>query len=63
MQSELPSTLTRGWRQSLRTSAWYRRKGGWVAIVIGDDAGYRIVLKRVARTFEDALAFVNETLN
>ena len=56
------SQLTRGWRQSLRTGAWYRWRSNWTAIVIGDDAGYRVILRRTVRTFEDALADANGVL-
>ena len=61
-QAATPSTLIRGWRQSLRTGAWYRRRNGWTAIVVVADNGYRIVLKRTVWTFEDALADANGVL-
>lgn len=54
-------TLMRGWRRSM-TGAWYRRRQKWVAIVVADADGFRLVLKRTERTFEDALAVANEIL-
>ena len=59
----IPKKLSRGWRRSLRTESWYRRRHGWAAIVMVDGSGYRVVLRRTVRTFEDALASANETLN
>ena len=61
-QSATPPTLIRGWRRSLRTEAWYRRRNGWTAIVVAADNGYRIVLRRTVWAFEDALADANEVL-
>ena len=55
-------SLTRGWRQSMRTEAWYRRRSGWVGIVTVDAGGYRIILNRVVTNFEDALADANALL-
>ena len=59
---DIPHALTRGWRRSLRTEAWYRRRNGWTAVVVAADNGYRIVLKRTVWTFEDALADANAVL-
>ena len=56
------SQLTRGWRRSLRTDAWYRKRDGWLAIIVADDTGYRIVLRRAVGTFEDALAAANDVI-
>ena len=58
----VPKTLSRGWRQSMRNESWYRRCAGWVAIVSVGSGGYRVVLKRVERTFDDALCVTNEIL-
>ncbi len=57
------SPLTRGWRRSLRTEGWYRRRAGWVGTVTIDGNGYRIVLQRTVRTFDDALDVANEVLS
>ena len=61
-REHIPKTLSRGWRQSLRNGSWYRRCAGWVAIVTVDTAGYRVVLKRVERTLDDALNAINAIL-
>ena len=61
-QSATPPTLTRGWRQSLRTGAWYRSPGGWSAIVNVSSGVYQTFLERTAQTFEDALADANDVL-
>ena len=58
----IPLALRRGWRESMRNERWYRRCAGWVAVVSVDSAGYRLVLQRTERTFDDALAFANEIL-
>ncbi len=55
--------LKKGWRRSMRTGAWYRKKDGWLAVVSGNDEGFVIVLNKRHRTFEDCLAEVNEILN
>ena len=47
-QSATPSTLIRGWRRSLRTEAWYRRRNGWTAVVVVADNGYRVILRRTS---------------
>ena len=60
--NKLPKALRRGWRQSMRTQAWYREKGDWCAIVLPDGDGYRIIVRRSERFFEDALASANEVL-
>ncbi len=57
------SRLTRGWRQSLRTGAWYRRRANWTAIVMADGGEYRLILKRTARTFEDVLSEANAVID
>ena len=54
--------LKKGWRRSMRTGAWYRKHDGWLAVISGNDEGFHIVLTRSARTFEDALADVNEII-
>jgi hypothetical protein len=46
----------------MRNGSWFRRCGGWGAIVTADVAGYRVVLRRTWRTFDDALAATNEIL-
>ncbi len=55
--------LKKGWRRSMRTGAWYRKRDGWLAVVSGNDEGFVIVLNKRHRTFEDALAEVNEILS
>ena len=62
VQEDIPKTLLRGWRLSTRNESWYRKRGGWVAIIIVDVAGYRVVLRRTVRTFDDALDIANEVL-
>ena len=59
----MPQALTRGWRQSLRTGAWYRRRSNWTAIVVAATGGYQVVLKRTVRTFEDAVSVSNEVID
>ena len=59
---EIPLALRRGWRQSLRNESWYRRCAGWTAIVTVDAAGYRVLLRRHFRTFDDALCVTNDIL-
>ena len=46
----------------MRNAFWYRRRAGWVGIVTVHSGGFQIVLKRVAATFDDALADANELL-
>lgn len=60
--TDIPLVLLRGWRLSMRNESWYRRRAGWGAIVTADVAGYRVVLRRTWRTFDDALAATNEIL-
>ena len=55
--TNIPVSIRRGWRESLRNGAWYRRCAGWVAVVTIDDAGYR-----VERTLDDALDAINAIL-
>ncbi len=62
-QSETPPTLTRGWRRSLRTEAWYRRRTSWTAIITVNGGGYQITLQRTVRIFEDALDVANDVLS
>jgi hypothetical protein len=62
MRSEIAPTLARGWRRSLRTEAWYRKRDGWLAVIVADGAGYRIVLRRVVGTFDDGLAVANDVM-
>ncbi len=62
MRSVIPPKLTRGWRQSLRTGAWYRREGSWLAVVTVTAEGYLIIVRRTARAFEDVLADANAVL-
>ena len=59
---DIPLALRRGWRESLRTGAWFRRRQQWVAIVVEHDDGVRLVLKRSERTLEDAFAAANAGL-
>ncbi len=54
--------LARGWRQSLRTQAWHRKRNGWTAIAVADDNGFRLDVKRDERAFEDALVAGNDAL-
>ena len=60
--TDIPPSIRRGWRESMRNGSWFRRCGGWGAIVTADVAGYRVVLRRTWRTFDDALAATNEIL-
>ena len=46
----------------MRTGAWYRKRGGWVAIIAADAVGYTVVLKRNVGVFDDALAHATEVL-
>ena len=54
--------LKKGWRRSMRTGAWYRKCGGWLAVVSGNDEGFHLVLTKAERTFEDALAEANDIM-
>jgi hypothetical protein len=60
--TNIPASIRRGWRESLRNGAWYRRCAGWVAVVTIDDAGYRVVLKRVERVVQCSLDAINAIL-
>ena len=62
-RSAIPPTLTCGWHQSVRTQAWHRKRNGWTAIVVTDDNGFRLVLKRDEGAFEDALVAGYDALN
>ncbi len=55
--------LKKGWRRSMRTGAWYRKRDGWLAVVSGNDEGFLLVLNKRNRTFEDCLAEANEILS
>ena len=46
----------------MRTEAWYRRRRQWVAIVVADDDGFRLILKHSMPTLEDAFAAADEVL-
>ncbi len=59
---EIPLAIRRGWRQSMRTEAWYRQRQKWVAIVVTDDDGFRLILKRTERSLADAIAAANKVL-
>ncbi len=59
---DIPLAIRRGWRESLRTGAWYPRRQKWVAIVVSADDGFRLILKRSERTLEDAFATANAVL-
>jgi hypothetical protein len=60
--NDTPVSLLKGWRTSFRSGAWYRRRGGWVEIVVTDDEGFTLILRRTERTFEDCIAIANEVL-
>ncbi len=61
MIESAPPSLLKGWRHSFRGS-FYRHRNGWTAIVVVDDDGYTLILRRTERTFEDALAIANDVL-
>ena len=54
--------LKKGWRRSMRTGAWFRRRNGWLAVVSGNDDGFLLVMNKSGRTFEDVLADANEIM-
>ena len=41
---------------------YYRRINDWLAIIITDAGGYRIILRRTEQNLDDALAIANEVL-
>ncbi len=59
---DIPLALRRGWRESLRTGACYRRRQNRVAIMVTDEDGFRLILKHSMPTLEDAFAAANEVL-